>query len=462
MRGVRCHDAHPFLDLQTEASVVSTVKSGYTGQNLSFAANAKTLRHAGLVKDITMDPESLAEPIRIQPFGAFTLGIIVYFIGAKLTERFPILQRYSIPEPVSGGLFAAVIALGVVLMTGRALEYDLTVRDFLLVYFFTTVGLNARVSDLAKGGKVLVVLLGLTVAFMLVQNIVGILSASLFGLAPQTGVLLGTASLIGGHGTAIAWGPTIQNQFGVEGAAELGIATATLGLIMASLVGGPIAKVLIQKNALSPDSPTAGHVPTAATLHQGEPGIVTSVGIMRSILWIHVAIVLGYSAHDLLSDAGVKLPLFVPCLISGIVLSNVLPLLFPRRTLNAGGAATDLISEFSLSVFLAMSLMSMQLWTLAASASLLAVTMVLQTIAATAFIVLIVFRLMGKDYFAAVLSAGFAGFALGATPTAIANMKAVTQRYGPSPVAFIVLPLVSAFFVDIANAIMIQRILSIW
>lgn len=409
-----------------------------------------------------MTPETLSEPIHIEAFGAFTLGIVVYFLGARLTARHPVLQRYSIPEPVSGGLFAALIALGVVMLTGREIEYDLAARDFLLVYFFTTVGLNARISDLVKGGPILAILLGLTIVFMLVQNIVGLLGATFFGLAPQSGVLLGTASLIGGHGTAIAWGPTIQSQFGVEGAAELGIAAATIGLILASVVGGPIAKYLIQKNDLAPDEAPEGHVPTAATPEPDATSDITPTSIMRSILWIHVAIMIGYTAFEALEAAGVKLPLFVPCLISGILLANVLPALFPNRPMRARSSSTDLISEFSLSVFLAMSLMSMELWTLATSASVLAVTMLLQAVAATLFIVFLVFRLMGKDYFAAVLSAGFAGFALGATPTAIANMKAVTQRYGPSPVAFIVLPLVSAFFVDIANAIIIQWFISVW
>ncbi|CUH42774.1 MULTISPECIES: sodium/glutamate symporter [Ruegeria] len=410
-----------------------------------------------------MEPNALLEPIVVQSFGAFTLGIVVYFLGARMTRRYPLLQRYSIPEPVSGGLVAALIALGVVLVTGREIQYDLSARDFLLVYFFTTVGLNARVSDLVKGGPILAILLGLTIAFMLIQNLVGFIGASIFGLAPQASVLLGTASLIGGHGTAIAWGPTIQSDFGVQGAAELGIAAATIGLILASVIGGPIAKYLIQRHHLVPDSPTHGHVPTAATGKAGDDDTgITQTSIMSSILWIHVAIAIGFSAFEALEAAGVKLPLFVPCLISGILLANLLPVLFPRRSLSPRSSATNLISEFSLSVFLAMSLMSMELWTLASSASVLAVTMTLQALAATLFIILIVFRLMGSNYFAAVLSAGFAGFSLGATPTAIANMTAVTQRYGPSPVAFIVLPLVSAFFVDLANAVIIKWVVSVF
>nr|WP_319385475.1 sodium/glutamate symporter [uncultured Roseibium sp.] len=408
-----------------------------------------------------MEPAAVADPITIDSFAAFTLGIVVYFVGARLTKRFSILSAYSIPEPVSGGLAAAFCALLVVVATGRTIEYDLSVRDFLLVYFFTTVGLNARVSDLTRGGPVLAIMLGLTLVFMIVQNGVGALGALLFGLPSQAGVLLGTASLIGGHGTAIAWGPTIASQYGVTGAAELGIASATVGLILASVLGGPIAKYLISKNSLTAtDEADAVETHEAAATDETRAPI-NHVEIMRCILWIHVAIVIGYSAHESLLTAGLKLPLFVPCLISGIVLSNVVPMVFRKSKSPAGTQSLDLINEFSLSVFLSMSLMSMELWTLAGSAGVLAVTMVLQAVAAAVFIVFIVFRVMGRNYFAAVLSAGFAGFALGATPTAIANMKAVTQRYGPSPLAFIVLPLISAFFVDLANAFIIQWFLSL-
>ena len=164
----------------------------------------------------------------------------------------------------------------------------------------------------------------------------------------------------------------------------------------------------------------------------------------------------GSALYEVMAETGIKLPLFVPCLIAGIILSNTVPRLFPRLEWPANTRTMTVISEFSLSVFLSMSLMSMELWTLASSAGVLAVTVVLQAIMATLFIIFIVFPVMGKNYFAAVMSAGSTGLMLGATPTAIANMTSVTQRYGPAPLAFIVLPLVSAFFVDIANAFVIQ------
>jgi len=409
-------------------------------------------------------------PIEINAFIAMTLGIVVYFLGVRLTAAVPFLRAYSIPEPVSGGLLAALISFGVVWVTGRVVEFDLAVRDGLLIYFFTTVGLSARLSDLAKGGPVLALMLALTIGYMLLQNVVGLVSALLSGLPIQASVLLGTASLVGGHGTAIAWGPTIASQYGVEGAAELGIAMATLGLILASLLGGPIARHLIETRGAAPAPEHArdpqgddAHSYAAAYLERKEPppsGAVTGPDLMRAILWIHVAIIIGLPLHEVFLTLGLKLPAFVPCLLAAIAISNLLPRLSARVRSPAGLPAVTLMQEFSLSVFLSMSLMSMELWTLGGQIGALAINLALQSLAAVAFIVFVVFPLMGRDYFAAVISGGFAGFTRGATPTAIANMTAVTQRYGPAPLAFIVLPLVSAFFVDIANAVIMQLFLS--
>ncbi|WP_424931474.1 sodium/glutamate symporter [Amaricoccus macauensis] len=404
-----------------------------------------------------MDPTETVSAIEIGGFAAFTFAIVVYFAGVRLTGAIGFLRAYSIPEPVSGGILAALLAWGVVSLTGREVIYDLSARDFLLVYFFTTVGLGARISDLIRGGPILALMLALTVGYMVVQALIGIIGALFFGLPSQAGVMLGTAALIGGHGTAIAWGPVVEETYGVAGAAEIGIATATLGLIVASLLGGPIARFLIQRNNLArPEDHGESFAGEALEEADQEVGAVTNSDFLRSILWINICVAIGVSLDEALEEAGVMLPLFVPCLLTGIAMSNIVPKLFRRAEWPAGTPAMALIQEFSLSVFLSMSLMSMQLWTLADHVGVLAVTVTLQATAATAFILLVVFRAMGKDYFAAVVSSGFTGVTLGATPTAIANMTAVTQRYGPAPLAFIVLPLVSAFFVDIANAIIIK------
>lgn len=185
--------------------------------------------------------------IAIDSFLSYTIGIIVFFLGVTLTKRVKAFQDYNIPEPVTGGLLAAMVIYGIYLISGAEVSFDLSTRDRLLVYFFTAIGLNARFSDLVKGGQPLLILLFLTLTFIVVQNIVGMGSAKLLDLPMTIGVLAGSASLIGGHGTAIAWAPEIKN-LGIENALEIGVASATLGLVVASLVGGPIAKFLLTKN----------------------------------------------------------------------------------------------------------------------------------------------------------------------------------------------------------------------
>lgn len=400
--------------------------------------------------------ESFMNNIAIDSFLSYTIGIIVFFLGVTLTKRVKAFQDYNIPEPVTGGLLAAMVIYGIYLISGAEVSFDLSTRDRLLVYFFTAIGLNARFSDLVKGGKPLLILLFLTLTFIVVQNIVGMGSAKLLDLPMTIGVLAGSASLIGGHGTAIAWAPEIKN-LGIENALEIGVASATLGLVVASLVGGPIAKFLLTKNQLSNDKKSAPSV--GISYDKVNTETFNHLNFMSVILVLHICIIIGYLANNVITELGFKLPLFVTCLLTGIILSNIVPLCFPKLAWPARTRSLAIVSDFSLSLFLTMSLMSMQLWTIASLAGPLLIILTLQTIAAVAFILLILFPLMGKNYQAAVLSAGFGGFALGATPTAIANMTAVTKAHGPAPMAFIILPLVAAFFVDVTNAFVISFLL---
>jgi len=394
--------------------------------------------------------------IEIPAFISVTLGFIVFFLGASLTRRISFLRDYNIPEPVSGGITVALATWAFYLLTDKQIIFDLAIRDYLLVVFFSTIGLNAKVADLFRGGRLLLTLLGLTLCFMVLQNLVALLGVTFFDLPTSVAVLLGSASLIGGHGTAIAWGPQIAEMSGFTSAAELGIACATLGLVCAALIGGPIAKHLIDKNQLKStedETPIIGLEFETA----GEPEkTVNQISLMQGMLAAHMAILFGYFVHSYIASIGLKLPLFVPCLLVGIIMSNTIPYIFPKLEWPAGGRGLAIISDYCLSVFLAMSLMSMKLWLLAELGGPVIVVLILQVLMTVAFILFIVFRFIGKNYSAAVLSAGFAGFALGATPTAIANMSSVCKRYGPAPLAFIVLPLVSAFFVDLANAFIIQ------
>lgn len=393
-------------------------------------------------------------------FVTMTMGFAVFLAGAEINARVEILRRFNIPEPVTGGLLAAVFFLVVYLVTGFELSFEMESRDMFLVIFFAGIGLNARLSDLISGGKPLLLLLVLTISTIVAQNVIGMIGAVLFGYPLQAGVLFGSAALIGGHGTAIAWAPEVAISTGMSGTTELGVAVATLGLVLAALIGGPIAKRLVESHNLTPDRPDQANTVGMSDTSEGEHAKIDHITIMRVLMFLNIAIVLGYAVGSLIEAAGLKLPLFVPCLIMGIVIANLRAWLRPDAPPITRTPSLALISEFALGAFLAISLMSLQLWTIAALGPSIAVILTAQTLFTVLFVIYVLFPVMGRGYRAAVLAAGFGGFALGATPTAIANMTAVTKRYGPSPIAFVVLPLVSAFFVDIANAIVIQTIVN--
>jgi ESS family glutamate:Na+ symporter len=398
--------------------------------------------------------------LQLGSFLAVTLGIVVLFVGKRINAAVDLLREFSIPEPVTGGLLVS-IALWIVYVTaGRTVQFDLAARDVLLVYFFTTIGINASLRDLIEGGKPLVILLLVTLVFMALQNVTGISVAGLFGLPPAVGILGGSVSLIGGHGTAIAWAPRIAADHGIENALEIGTACATLGLILASVMGGPIAKVLINRHGLEPERTETQDVGISEKTGR-EP--VEYLDFLDAILAIHISVVLGVVLNEAVGGLGLQLPLFVTCLFAGILLTNLLPKDFPRLSGTRWPArqpAMALIADISLGTFLAMSLMSMQLWTLIDLAGPIFTILAVQLALAVAVDFLLVFPLMGRNYDAAVVAAGFGGISLGSTPTAMANMAAVTQRYGASHMAFIVVPLVCAFFIDLANAFAIPFFLA--
>jgi len=296
-------------------------------------------------------------------------------------------------------------------------------------------------------------MLFLTLGYIIIQNIVGIIGANIIGAPAAVGVLAGSASLIGGHGTAIAWAPDIA-ALGIEGALEIGVACATIGLIIASLIGGPIAHNLIQRFHLKGEAKAKPVV--GISFDQQDSESINHMNLMSVFLTLHLTIIGGWFLNIIATEADMKLPLFVTSLLTGIILSNTVPRILPKIQWPARSKALAIISDFSLSLFLVISLMSMQLWSISELAGTLMFILILQTIAAIFFIIFILFPSMGKDYQAAVLSSGFGGFALGATPTAIANMTAVTKAHGPAPLAFVILPLVAAFFVDITNSFIIK------
>ena len=404
--------------------------------------------------------EMVDDVLQINQFLAVTLGIIVLFVGKRINDAVAFLREFSIPEPVTGGLLLSVLFALVYAVSGVAVEFELGARDFLLVYFFTTIGINASLKDLLAGGKPLVILLVITIAYMVIQNLTGITVAALFDLPTPVGLLGGSVSLVGGHGTTIAWSPRIAEDYGISNAMEIGIACATFGLILASLMGGPIAKFLITRHKLTPEKTEALDV---GTPQQQQGAGIESMGLLDAILAIHISGIFGFMLNEGLEELGLKLPLFVTCLFAGILLTNLMPKSFPRFSGRAWPTRTPamaLIAEISLGTFLAMSLMSMQLWTLIDLAAPIFTILSAQFVIAVAINIFIVFRVMGRNYDAAVVCSGFGGISLGSTPTAMANMSAVSQRYGASRLAFIIVPLVCAFFIDLVNAFLIPFFLA--
>ncbi|MDF1861104.1 MAG: sodium/glutamate symporter [Verrucomicrobiales bacterium] len=394
--------------------------------------------------------------MEIPAITTFNLAILVLFLGKLLNSRIPLLRQYNIPEPVTSGLMVCLVTWVVYLVFDVQLVFDLRARDILLVYFFAGIGLNSDLRSLLTGGLPLVILIAATVVFMFLQNLTGLGVASLFGLEKAVGVLGGTTSLIGGHGTAIAWTPTFRDEYGIANASEIGIACATFGLILASVMGGPIANFLISRHKLEPKRIEQ---PDVGLAHETEDTQINVYSFLGAWLLLNVSLTLGKGIQEALAQAGLQLPLFVCSLFGAIILTNTIPRLFPKLAWPSRTRSLALISDICLGMFLAMSMMSLQLWTLSDLAGPIFAILAAQFAIAFCFALFVVFRLMGRDYEAAVICSGFGGISLGSTPTAMANMTAVAKKYGAAHKAFIIVPLVCGFFVDIANAIIIKAFL---
>jgi glutamate:Na+ symporter, ESS family len=389
----------------------------------------------------------------------FILAILVLFLGRWLNRRVALLREWNIPEPVTGGVVAS-IAFGVLYLAGNAaVSFTLDWRDGLLIVFFTTIGLSADIRTLAAGGTMLVVLTLVAIANLWLQNGVGIAVAELLGANPAIGLLAGSIGFSGGHGTAIAWAPTLQSTFNLSGALEIGTAVATFGLVAGGVLGGPLGRFLIRRHRLEPGSAS----PTSVGFAYAEEGrLKLDVnGMLQTLLVIAIAVGIGSQFNRLLADWGFRLPEFVTALFAGIVLANIVPRLLPGLAWPTGTPPLALVADLSLGLFLSMSLMSLQLWTLLHVAGPLLAILIAQVAVCWGLLAWVVFRLLGRTYDAAVSTSGYFGLAMGATPTAIAVMTAITKAHGASPRSFVIVPLVGAFFVDIANAITIQTIVGL-
>ncbi len=387
------------------------------------------------------------------------LAILVLFLGKYLTSKFKVLATYNIPEPVSGGIIASLLLSLLHFAYGLDINFDLSMRDDLLIMFFTTIGLTAKLSELVKGGRVLLILLALASVFLVIQNMIGVGVASMLGYNPIGGLVGGSISLTGGHGTAIAWAPILASEHGIKSAMEVGIAVATFGLVFGGLVGGPVAQLLIRRHGFHSES-TAPL--TVGVDRENEPHIrILYDNVLRAILMIAVAEGIGVILNRLLAANGIDLPDFVTALFGGVLLANTIPFFIKSFPWPGETPSMALIADLSLGLFLSMSLMTMQLWALGDVLGTIIILMGIQILAVSLFAVYVIFPMLGRDYAAVVIASGYIGMALGATPTAVANMSAITKQFGGAPVAFIVIPLVGAFFIDIMNVIVIKGFLAV-
>lgn len=407
---------------------------------------------------------NLPETLHIPAFQSFTLAILLFFAGVKVAEGWSVVRRYSIPEPVIGGFLCACVVGLIYAVLGSKVVFDLQVRDTLLLYFFAAIGLRADLMTLRQGGKPLVILLALASVFIALQNLLGMGVAQWFGLDPRAGLMTGSIALTGGVGTTLAWGPVFVEKLGIANAVELGMASNMVGMLAACTIGGPIASYLLRRHAIA-DNPTR-NLAVGVTVERTSASL-DYYGVLRAWLWLNMALMLGNFITPVFHELGLQLPPFVGCLMGGIVLRNTLGqwmLSRKRRKLghyhwSSMRQGLSMISDICLGLFLTMALMGLQLWALQGVLGFVMAVLVLQVLMTVAFALFVVFRCLGKDYEATVMTAGFGGIALGSTATAVANMTAVARSHGAAPRAFIVVPLVCGFFVDIVNALIIQALL---
>lgn len=401
-------------------------------------------------------------------FYTLIAAVIVLLLGRLLVNKIDFLKRYNIPEPVAGGLVAAIVSLLVNQFWGYSITTSSALQTSFMLIFFASIGLSANFTKLRQGGIGLIIFLIAISTFIVLQNIVGISLATLLGIDPLIGLIAGSITLTGGHGTAGAWGEILETQYGIQGALALGMASATFGLIIGGLIGGPLAKTLINRHQLAvprTDEQIEKRDNTPADQDSNEfipfeyphqvrlitaDNAITTLGLFAGCL-AFAEFMTGAAKGTMF-----ELPTFVWALAGGVILRNVLESIFK---VNIFDRAIDVFGNASLSLYLAMALLSLKLWQLADLAGPLMVILGAQALTMALYAAFVTFRLMGKNYDAAVLAAGHCGFGMGATPTAVANMQAITNMYGPSYKAFLIVPLCGAFFVDLINVAVIQSIL---
>jgi len=387
------------------------------------------------------------------------VAICVLFLGQFINTKLPILKRFNIPEPIVGGLVVA-FSITVMHFKGIDLVFDLPLQNTFMLMFFATVGLAANYTQLIKGGAKVFIFLAVASVYILIQNGVGVSLASMLGLDPLMGLIAGSITLSGGHGTGAAWSQTFQEQYGLNNVLEIAMASATFGLVAGGIIGSPVAQRLIEKLGLESSygrsNQSHQEFPELVTYNEHEEDRVTAKKVVEGLSLILLCVTGASYLGEWVSTFGIKwlmIPDFVYALFIGVVITNLLEVTKVRKL---DIETVDILGTVSLSLFLAMALMSLKLWNIFDLAIPFLVILLVQSIILAMFSYYVTFRVMGSNYDAAVIASGHCGFGLGATPTAVMNMGSIVNRHGPSPQAFMVVPIVGAFFIDIVNLVILQ------
>ena len=373
------------------------------------------------------------------------LAVIVLLIGQAIKNRVKVLETFCIPSPVVGGILFAILALIFKQANIVEFQFDTTLQTVLMTAFFTTVGFTASLRLLKEGGIKVGIFLVVAILLVALQNVVAVGFASVFGLDPLLGLSTGSVPMTGGHGTAGAFGPLFE-EAGVTGAATVALAAATFGLVGGSMLGGPLAKRLIEKHNLKPK--TAEGTTATANEESATKALVPEV-LSSAAFQIAIAMGIGTIISMLIQKSGVTFPPYIGAMLAAAIIRNISDVThaYEVPTIEIG-----LLGDVALSIFLSMALIGLKLWELADLAIPMVIMLFGQLVLMGLFAYFVTFNVMGRNYDAAVLAGGHCGFGMGATPNAIANMQAISSKFGPSPLAFFVLPLIGSLFIDFFNA----------
>ncbi|EIT7145560.1 sodium/glutamate symporter [Vibrio vulnificus] len=401
--------------------------------------------------------------ITVGALESFLVAISVLFLGHFINAKLPILRKFNIPEPIVGGLIVACI-ITILHFRGIDLEFNLPLQNTFMLMFFSTVGLAANYTQLLKGGAKVFLFLAAASVYIVIQNGVGVSLASMLGLDPLMGLIAGSITLSGGHGTGAAWSQTFADNYGMSNTLEIAMASATFGLIIGGLIGSPVAQRLVDKHNVESEygrgSKTHEKFPELVTYNEYEEDKVTAKKVIEKLFFLIICVTGAKYVEQWVSTYEIKwlmIPDFVYALFIGVIITNFLEVTKIRKL---DAETVDMLGTVSLSLFLAMALMSLKLWNIFDLAIPFLVILAVQSVVLALFTYYVTFKVMGSNYDAAVIAGGHCGFGLGATPTAVMNMGSIVNRFGPSPQAFMVVPIVGAFFIDIVNLIVLQGFIS--